>query len=119
MAFAYSLKEAVARFYETRDKYQAAIFSGDIIDYGSRSSAPYEVRHPARTLSTGSTRSSPGIWQRILNGPNRRHEQPHKTVQRFAFGFTNFKNYRIRVLLYAGKPNFRVLVGVGGHAVCT
>jgi transposase len=26
-----------------------------------------------------------------------------------AFGFTNFKNFRIRALLYAGKPNWRVL----------
>ena len=26
-----------------------------------------------------------------------------------AFGFTNFDNFRIRALLYAGKPNWRVL----------
>ena len=26
-----------------------------------------------------------------------------------AFGFTNFDNFRIRALLYAGKPNFRLL----------
>ena len=26
-----------------------------------------------------------------------------------AFGFSNFENYRIRALLYAGKPNWRVL----------
>jgi transposase len=25
------------------------------------------------------------------------------------FGFRNFENYRIRALLYAGKPNWRVL----------
>ena len=25
------------------------------------------------------------------------------------FGFRNFENYRIRVLLYAGKPNWCVL----------
>jgi hypothetical protein len=30
-------------------------------------------------------------------------------VKRVAFGFRNFENYRIRVLLYAGKPNWRVL----------
>lgn len=32
-----------------------------------------------------------------------------KRVKRIAFGFTNFKNFRIRALLYAGKPNFRLL----------
>jgi hypothetical protein len=31
-----------------------------------------------------------------------------KRVKRVAFGFTNFENYRIRVLLFAGKPNLRV-----------
>ena len=31
-----------------------------------------------------------------------------KRVKRVAFGFTNFENFRIRALLYAGKPNFRV-----------
>ena len=32
-----------------------------------------------------------------------------KRVKRAAFGFTNFNNYRIRVLLYAGKPNWTLL----------
>jgi transposase len=30
-----------------------------------------------------------------------------KSLKRF--GFRNFRNYRIRALLYAGKPNWRVL----------
>ena len=32
-----------------------------------------------------------------------------KRIKRVAFGFTNFQHFRIRVLLYFGKPNFRVL----------
>ena len=32
-----------------------------------------------------------------------------KRVKRAAFGFTNFNNYRIRALLYAGKPNWTLL----------
>ena len=32
-----------------------------------------------------------------------------KRIKRVGFGFRNFENYRIRVLLYAGKPNWRVL----------
>jgi transposase len=32
-----------------------------------------------------------------------------KRIKRVAFGFTNFKNFRIRVPLYAGRPNLRVL----------
>ncbi len=30
-------------------------------------------------------------------------------IKRIRFGFRNFDNYRIRALLYAGKPNWRVL----------
>ena len=32
-----------------------------------------------------------------------------KRVKRSAFGFTNFDNYRIRALLYAGKPDWALL----------
>jgi hypothetical protein len=35
-------------------------------------------------------------------------QQPDQTDQT-GFGFRNFRNYRIRALLYAGKPNWRVL----------
>jgi hypothetical protein len=30
-------------------------------------------------------------------------------VKRAAFGFTSFRNYRIRALFYAGKPNWSLL----------
>jgi hypothetical protein len=29
-----------------------------------------------------------------------------------AFGFTSFRNYRIRSLLYAGKPNWSLLESI-------
>ena len=32
-----------------------------------------------------------------------------KRVKRAAFGFINFANYRIRALLYAGRPNWALL----------
>lgn len=32
-----------------------------------------------------------------------------KRVKRAAFGFTSFRNRRIRTLLYAGKPNWEFL----------
>jgi hypothetical protein len=34
---------------------------------------------------------------------------PLLVIKRIGFGFRNFENYRIRALLYAGKPNLRVL----------
>ncbi len=35
-----------------------------------------------------------------------------KRVKRAAFGFRSFRNYRIRVLLYAGKPNWSLLANI-------
>jgi transposase len=39
----------------------------------------------------------------------RKPEEPIKRIKRIGFGFRNFENYRIRALLYAGRPNWRVL----------
>ena len=32
-----------------------------------------------------------------------------KLIKRVSFGITNFDHYRIRVLLYAGKPDWSLL----------
>ena len=45
----------------------------------------------------------------ITNAPTESINNLIKRIKRIGFGFRNFENYRIRVLLYAGKPNWRVL----------
>jgi transposase len=108
VALAFSMKEAVRRLYEIEDPDQAADLLRDIIDVGLKRSAPYEVRALARTLRNW---FEPIVaWQeaRVSNGPTEGLNNLLKRVKRVAFGFTNFRNFRIRALLYAGKPNFRV-----------
>ena len=46
---------------------------------------------------------------RVTNGPTESLNNLIKRIKRIGFGFRNFENYRIRALLYAGKPNWRVL----------
>ena len=46
---------------------------------------------------------------KMSNGPTEALNNLIKRIKRIGFGFTNFENYRIRALLYAGKPNWRVL----------
>ena len=46
---------------------------------------------------------------RFSNGPTEALNNLAKWIKRVAFGFRNFENYRIRALLYAGRPNWRVL----------
>jgi transposase len=109
VALAYSVKEAVARFYETEDPSQAEDLLRDIIDYGSKRSVPLEVRVLARTLRNWFDQILAWHEAKVSNGPTEGMNNLLKRVKRVAFGFTNFQNFRIRALLYAGKPNWRVL----------
>jgi transposase len=109
VAFAYAIKEAVARFYETQDPDAADDLLRDIIDHASKRSAPPEVRTLARTLSNWFEPIVAWHQAKVSNGPTEGMNNLLKRVKRVAFGFTNFENFRIRALLYAGKPNFRVL----------
>ncbi len=45
----------------------------------------------------------------MSNGPTEALNNLIKRIKRIGFWFRNFHNYRIRALLYAGKPNWRVL----------
>jgi len=45
----------------------------------------------------------------VSNGPTEALNNLIKRIKRIGFGFRNFENYRIRALLYAGRPNWRVL----------
>jgi transposase len=109
VAFAYGVKEAVARFCETQDPHAAADLLRDIIDHASKRSAPPEVRTLGRTLSNWFDPIVAWHQAKVSNGPTEGMNNLLKRVKRVAFGFTNFENFRIRALLYAGKPNFRVL----------
>ena len=45
----------------------------------------------------------------VSNGPTEAINNMVKRVKRTAFGFRRFEHYRIRALLYAGKPNWSLL----------
>ncbi len=48
----------------------------------------------------------------MTNGPTEAANNLIKRVKRVASGFTRFRNHRIRVLLYAGKPNWDLLAAI-------
>ena len=66
----------------------------------------------AAPSSAGATRSPPGTRPTSRNGPTEAANNLIKRIKRVAFGFTRFRNYRIRVLLYAGRPNWDLLATV-------
>jgi transposase len=65
--------------------------------------------------SLGSTlirwRDQIATWHRgrVTNGPT---EAANNLIKRIIFGFRRFHNYRIRTLLYAGKPNWQFLATI-------
>ncbi len=69
-------------------------------------SCPPEVNSLGRTLIRW--RDQIAAWHRgrVTNGPT---EAANNLIKRITFGFRRFRNYRIRTLLYAGKPNWRLL----------
>ena len=70
---------------------------------------PPEINRLGRTI--WNWRHQISNWQaaRVTNAPTEAANNLVKRVKRAAFGFTNFNNYRIRALLYAGKPNWALL----------
>ena len=51
----------------------------------------------------------------FTNGPTEAMNNLIKRVKRVAFGFTSFTNYRVRALLYAGKPDWSLLKTITPH----
>jgi transposase len=71
-----------------------------------------EVRRPGRMLA----RWAPQIaaWHRLRasNGPVEAINGLAKRVKRVAFGITNWTYWRVRVLLYAGRPDWSKLATI-------
>ena len=73
---------------------------------------PPEIRRLGRTIVRW--RHQIAAWHQayVSNGPTEAANNLVKRVKRVAFGFTRFRNYRIRALLYAGKPNWQLLATI-------
>jgi transposase len=95
-------KEAVRELYTHADPALAlewvAQLGADLQD----ADYPIEARSLGRTLIR---------WKHQIAAWHEAHVSNNliKRVKRAAFGFTSFRNYRIRSLLYAGKPNWDLL----------
>lgn len=87
---AWLAKELVRELYSHSDAGPALTFVDELVRDMTDRDMPLEVRS--------------------LGGPDTEPiNNLIKRVKRGAFGFTNFANYRIRSLRYAGKPNWSLL----------
>ncbi|MGE0512128.1 MAG: transposase, partial [Ilumatobacteraceae bacterium] len=72
-------------------------------------SCPPEIRQLGRTIRRWKHQIAAWHQAHLTNGPTEAANNLIKRIKRVGFGFTRFRNYRIRVLLYAGRPNWELL----------
>lgn len=102
-------KETLRGLYQVVSPVEAAEYLDSFIDDASDESMPEEVRSLARTLKRWRDLILAWHTAKVTNGPAESMNNLIKKVKRVGHGFRNFANYRIRVLLYAGKPNWSLL----------
>jgi transposase len=102
-------KEVVRQIYDHTDPAVAEAWVDEIIRDFADTEMPLEVRRLGRTIRRW--RHQIVAWHRcqVSNGPTEAINNLVKRVKRVAFGMRRFRNYRIRALLYAGRPNWTLL----------
>ena len=108
----YTAKEAVRELYTVSDYELAGQWIDELIRDMDDSSWPIEVRSLGRTLTRW--REHIIAWHRahFANAATESMNNLIKRVKRTAFGFRSFRNFRVRSLLYAGKPNWDLLATI-------
>ncbi len=93
----YWWKEHIHRFYRTRGHARAQNALEVTIRQMRESKLP-EIQTLAKTLSQWSEEVTNYFKHRVTNGPTEGFNNIAKLVQRRAFGYKSFRNYRLRVL---------------------
>ncbi len=109
VALAYRVKERLRDFYRCWNAEEARAMLEDLQTHCLKKAMPPEIRKLGRTLKEWFDKICNYHLARITNAPTEALNNLIKRIKRVGFGFRNFENYRIRALLYAGKPNWRVL----------
>lgn len=109
VAFTYRIKERLWETYQQHHYTQAEPMLDHLITTAKRASSPPEVQQLARTLNRWKPQILAWHHTKLSNGPTESINNLIKHIKHTGYGFTNFTNYRTRILLYAGNPNWRLL----------
>ena len=107
--FAWNAKEVVRQIYDHTNVELAAAWVAEIGRDFTDPEMPFEVRRLGRTIANWAAQIVAWHQSHVSNGPTEAINNLVKRVKRTAFGFRRFEHYRIRALLYAGKPNWSLL----------
>jgi transposase len=109
VAIAYRVKERLRDFYRATNPDEARQLLEELQGHCLKRAMPPEVQKLGRTIRDWFAKICNYHLAKMSNGPTEALNNLIKRIKRVGFGFRNFENYRIRALLYAGKPNWRVL----------
>ena len=110
---AWHAKETIRSIYDFDDPDLADEFVTALADDLQHSdTCPPEVNVLGRTLVRWHAQIVAWHQARVSNGPTEAANNLIKRIKRIAFGFRRFRNYRIRALLYAGRPNWDLLATI-------
>jgi len=112
VATMWQAKEAVRELYAHADPDLALQWVEQLGADLQDADYPIEARSLGRTLIRWKHQIAAWHKAHVSNGPTEAVNNLIKRVKRAAFGFTSFRNYRVRSLLYAGKPNWDLLATI-------
>ena len=109
---AWHAKEVVRSIYDIDDPTIADAFVAQLAGDLQDESCPPEIHQLGRTITRWRAQITNWHRARVSNGPTEAANNLIKRIKRVGFGFRRFANYRIRVLLYAGRPNWDLLATI-------
>jgi transposase len=109
---AWHAKEVVRSAYDHHDPDLALEFVTRLGHDLQDRSCPPEIRQLGRTIVRW--REQIAAWHKahLTNAATEAANNLLKRVKRAAFGFTRFRHFRVRALLYAGRPNWGLLATI-------
>ena len=106
---AWHANQTLRGLYDIDCPQVADSYLSELTDNLTDGDCPPELSRLGRTLRRWHHQIINWHHARVTNGPTEAVNNLIKRVKRAAFGFRRFTNYRIRALLYAGKPNWTLL----------
>jgi transposase len=106
---AWHAKETIRGIYAIDDPDEVATFVTELTDDLLDTDHPLEVRSLGRTLHRWHDQIVAWHRSQVTNGPTEAANNLIKRIKRVGFGFRRFAHYRLRVLLYAGRPNWDII----------
>ena len=107
--WAWEAKEAIRDLYQITDHTTAVETIDHLAELMTDSVFPPEVNRLGQMLRQWRVQITNWHQRRLSNGPTEGANNMIKLAKRIGFGFRSFTNYRIRALLYAGRPNWNLL----------